>query len=82
LAKSSCGQSQDWLQHKIERKTLLALFFFWQFFRHFVDLENMISKHTKSFSEKHTPNWPGFEGKIKSKWSHFCNRFQQITKIF
>jgi hypothetical protein len=25
---------------------------------------------------------PGFEGKIKFKGSHFCNRFQQITKIF
>jgi hypothetical protein len=55
---------------------LLAIFF------HFFDLENMISIHTKFFSEKHSPNWPGFEGKIKSKWSHFCNRFQQITKIF
>jgi hypothetical protein len=55
---------------------LLVIFF------HFFDLETMISIHTKCFSEKHSPNWPGFEGKIKPKWSHFCNRFQQITKIF
>jgi hypothetical protein len=64
---------------QIERKTLLAFSSFDDYF-HYFNLENMTSTPTKCFCEKNSPNSPDFEGKRKSEWSHFYDRFQQITK--